>query len=285
MSELDLPDRYGKNTWVLITGPSSGMGKQFALQFAKRGFNLYLIGSKRTNKIIQYINKKYPNVRVKFTEVDFSNSFDNDFFLPIENTIKDIDLSIVINNVGNRVAAKVYEDMPIQDMKNTISTGTLVQSVLIQYAINAFKKRPKGAKSCIVNITAQCTTNTDLFNVHEHISVPHLACYEASNGYGFFHAKSVHAEIMHKYPDIDFLIIRPGAVITEKTKKVLSNTIFAIDVETYVENIIRLIGNKNGICCAHYGHSFTPLLLNLFPFIDLEKILSKVGHDFAVTKV
>ena len=49
--ELNLIERYGENSWVLITGPSSGQGKQFALQLAKRGFNIILVGSERCYKI------------------------------------------------------------------------------------------------------------------------------------------------------------------------------------------------------------------------------------------
>lgn len=279
MKELNLSERYGKNTWAMITGPSSGMGRQFAHRLAKRGFHLYLVGSKRTQKTIKEINKLYPDIQIKFTELNFANSFESNFFDPIEKSLQEIDLSILINNVGHRVAAKVYEDMPIEDMKSTIAVGTLVQSKLIQYAIRMFKQRRK--KSCIVNITAQCTLNTDLFNTSTELSVPHLACYEASNSYGFFHAKSVYAEIKDKYPNIDFLIITPGAVKTENTESVLRNTIFAVDVEIFVDNIIKLMGNQNGIKCAYYGHSLSSALINLFPFVDRDSILSKIGDDFA----
>jgi hypothetical protein len=48
ISELDLAKRYGKNSWVAITAASSGQGRDFALEFAKRGFNILMIGSKRT---------------------------------------------------------------------------------------------------------------------------------------------------------------------------------------------------------------------------------------------
>ena len=49
--ELNLSKRYGNESYVVITGPSSGQGKVFAQEFAKRGFNLILIGSERTKKV------------------------------------------------------------------------------------------------------------------------------------------------------------------------------------------------------------------------------------------
>lgn len=39
-----LAQRYGKNAWVIVTGASDGIGKQFCLKFGEIGFNIILIG-------------------------------------------------------------------------------------------------------------------------------------------------------------------------------------------------------------------------------------------------
>ena len=141
-----------------------------------------------------------------------------------------------------------------------------------------------GLGSAVVNITAQCYFPTDLFSVSNHVTVPYLACYEASNAFGFYQAKSVYDEIKHKYPLIDFLIITPGAVLTENTYSQLKSTIFSIDVDIYVENVIKLLGNLNGVRCAHWGHSISGALINIFPFVDTERILSETGYSLALNK-
>jgi hypothetical protein len=41
------------------------------------------------------------------------------------------------------------------------------------------------------------------------------------------------------------------------------------------------MGNKNGIYCAHWGHSISGALLNVFPFVDRASIMKKIGTDFA----
>jgi 17beta-estradiol 17-dehydrogenase / very-long-chain 3-oxoacyl-CoA reductase len=46
----NLLKRYGKNSWVLVTGSSDGIGKQFALSFAKRGFNV-IISARTKSKL------------------------------------------------------------------------------------------------------------------------------------------------------------------------------------------------------------------------------------------
>lgn len=283
MQEKDLAMRYSAKdgTWVLITGPSSGMGERFAHEFASRGFNLLLIGSKKTKNVIKEIKKLYPKVQIKFIEKDFSESFKEDFFDQIQNEVDNIGdkWRILINNVGYRTFSLNYEDMSISEMKKTISVGTLVQAKLIQMAIQKFSKIK--SNTAIVNITAQNTIPTDLFSIDADLTVPHLACYEATNVFGYCHAKSVYAEIKDKYPQIDFLIITPGAVKTKNTEQVLKDVIFAIDVNTYIKNIIKLMGNKNGIYCAHWGHSLSGALINIFPFFDRESVMKKIGVDFS----
>ena len=283
MQEQNLSQRYSakEGSWVLITGPSSGMGERFAHEFAERGFNLLLVGSKRTKRVIKNIHKLCSKIQIKFIEVDFSNSFNDNFFDPIQKEIDEIGNKwrILINNVGYRTACSDYREMSINEMKKTISVGTLVQSKLIQMALQSFTKHSE--QTAIVNITAQNSICTDLFAVQNDLTVPYLACYEAANSYGYFHAKSIFEEIKNKFSNIDFLIITPGAVSTKNTEQVLKDTLFSIDVDTFVKNIIRLMGNKNGIYCAYWGHSMAGVLLNIFPFVDKESITNKVGLDFA----
>lgn len=281
--EIDIRKRYysKENPWVLITGPSSGMGERFAYEFAERQFNLLLIGSKKTKKLIIKLKKLYKNIKIIFIEKDFSRSFEDGFFDDIQKEVDILDTkwTVLINNVGYRTGSLEYENMPIEEMKKTIAVGTLVQSKLIQMALEKFKNRK--SRTSIVNITAQNSIYTDFLAIDNELTVPHLACYEASNAYGYFHAKSVYEEIKNKYPLIDFLIIMPGAVKTKNTESVLKDTIFSIDAETYVKNIIKLMGNYNGSMCAYWGHSMSSLLMNIFPFFDKSSIVEKVGSDFA----
>jgi short-subunit dehydrogenase len=43
MHPLPFGERYGKKSWVVITGSSDGIGLEFANQFASRGFNIVMI--------------------------------------------------------------------------------------------------------------------------------------------------------------------------------------------------------------------------------------------------
>jgi 17beta-estradiol 17-dehydrogenase / very-long-chain 3-oxoacyl-CoA reductase len=276
MKEINHIERYGPNSWALITGGSSGQGRQFALKLANKGFNILLVGSKRSIHVKNEINKNYPNVKVKCIYKNFCNAFKPNFFNKIEKIVEDLDISILVNNVAHRTSWNPYHEMPVKLIKDTISCGTIVQAQLTHILISKFLKRKH--KSIILNITAQCnhpTFGLGLLSSND-ISVPFLSVYEASNAFGYYHSNSICEEYKDK---IDVLNITPGAVITENTEY-LQNTLFSIDSEHFVDNAIRFMGNINGTTCAYWGHALSMYLINIFPF-NKKKILYDTGYTIS----
>jgi 17beta-estradiol 17-dehydrogenase / very-long-chain 3-oxoacyl-CoA reductase len=280
MKEKNLIKRYGADSWVIITGASSGQGAKFAFNLAKRGFNICMIGSKRTYFTQKEILQLYPNVKTKVILKDFRKAFETTFFDDIQIVFNEIgmDCAMLINNVGYRVGWDPYDKMPSKYIRDTIATGTIVQSRLTHMIIPFFLKRLKNKKkSGLVNITAQCMHPNLLFGmIGNEISVPYLSVYEAANAFGFYQGSSIYKEYIDKF---DILNITPGAVITENTE-CLSNTIFNIDSDTFVKQIIKMMGNIQGNTCAYWGHAFSNFLINIVPFYK-NNILRNVGKTIS----
>ena len=279
----DLSERYGNGTWGLVTGASSGIGKHSAFQLASRGFNVLLVGSSRCKKIKHLIEQNYP-VSVLHIEKDFSKSFEPNFFAEIEEWAKTIDTrwSILINNVGKRVGNIRYEDLPLNDIKATVSVGTIPQSRLTQIALKCFIKRHyQGMHSSIVNVTALCTRNTDLFAYSPTISLPYLSAYEATNAFGFYHSESVRKELDFRglTKSIDFLTITPGSVITENTKDILEAPL-KVNADVFAKNMFNIMGTLHGPQCAYWGHSMSGAVFNIAPLIG-ENVIQKVSYNLA----
>ena len=256
MKKKDLLKRYGYNSYVLITGASSGQGYHFAKEFASLGFNLFLIGSIRTKKVINELKLQYPDINIIFIEKDFRKAYEPSFFNDIKDTINSINVSILINNVAHRSAWKPYHKMPNQLINDTIIVGTIVQSQLTRLVIPQFIKRKE--HNAILNITAQCIFPTYGFGeiLDNAVSVPYLSVYEAANAFGYYQSNSLMKEYEKYNYKLDILNIMPGAVLTENTKY-LKNTIFNVKVNTFVKNIIKMIGNVNGNYYGYWGHEFS----------------------------
>jgi len=280
MTEIDILERYGKDSWVLITGASSGQGKRFAIEFAKRKFNIILSGSKNIELVAQKIEKKF-GVQTKCIIVNFNDAYKDDFFDVFKNTLENLpgELSILVNNVGHRIAWEPYHTMPSSIIRDTIVCGTIVQANLTQIAIKEFLKRK--TRSALINITAKCVY-PNLWNFAESsISVPYLSVYEASNAFGFFHSNSIQKEYKDKF---DILNITPGAVLTENTS-FLKDIPFAINVKQYVRNIFVFIGQIQGVTCAYWGHELIDIAYNLCSKEYTDDLLKKVGKCIVLKSV
>ena len=53
-----------------------------------------------------------------------------------------------------------------------------------------------------------------------------------------------------------------------------------MNVEKFVKNIMKSIGNINGQCYGYWGHEFSIFLINCFPFLK-NSILYNTGHNIA----
>lgn len=281
-------DSSKKNTWAVVTGASSGQGREFAIQLAARGFNLLLLGSIRCMLTAEIVRTK--GVQCKVIIKDFSNAYEPGFFNDIYEIISPLDIAVLINNVGHRTGWKPYHDAPPESLSATIACGTFVQAklshMLLPQLIARLNNHPQ-LRSAIVFITAQCSLpNVGLAipgYTENPVTVPYLATYEASNAFGYYHAASLIKEYTPNYKRLDLLNITPGAVLTENTLNTLYRTPFAVRAETFVNTVLRFLGGnvENGSTCAHWGHALSAVLVGIVPWIR-EPILRDVGERIAM---
>lgn len=85
--------------YVLITGASSGFGYETALAFAARKYNVIIAARRKENleQLKAKINAAHPEVDVVIRVCDLS---DNQQAIELYNSVKDYDLTAVINNAG-----------------------------------------------------------------------------------------------------------------------------------------------------------------------------------------
>ena len=300
--ERDLAARYGPGSWCVITGASRGQGRVLATGLAKRGFNLILIGSSRTQQTASQIQQQYPSCQIRVVERDFSRALhDPEWWPEIEEIFRGgkYDISVLINNVGHRTASNPSYQQSDQDIRASLITGTYPQIRLTNLALEHMTRRqkmqalkPVGTpryRSCIIFNTAQCQhplVGLSTYLPSGEISVPYLSVYEATNAFGYYHANSIISELAglsqssngHDFSqEIDLLNITPGAVITENTLY-LKDTPFAVPVDVFCGGIFRLMGgNWHGATCAYWGHDLSAILIGIAPWFRAG-ILKTVGE-------
>jgi len=285
--ERDLALRYGPGSWCVITGASRGQGRVLATGMAKRGFNLILIGSSRTQQTAEQIRQQYPNCQIRVIERDFSLALHEPNWWPeIEEIFRSgkYDISVLINNVGQRTANRPSHQQSDADIRQSLITGTYPQirltNLALEYMTRRTQRQPR-FRSSVVFITAQCQhpiVGLAQYLQGGEISVPYLSVYEAANAFGYYHANSIIKEYgVESDSRIDFLNITPGAVITENTPY-LKDTPFAVPADQFCAGIFRLMGgNWRGATCAYWGHDLSAILIGLAPWFRAG-ILQRVGE-------
>jgi short-subunit dehydrogenase len=99
----DAQERYGKDSWVFVTGATGGIGLETCKYAAKeKGLNVILAGRnpeklKQCQKEVEAAN---PKIKTKTVKLDFDESNDISYYQKVVDEVKDLDVSILVNNAG-----------------------------------------------------------------------------------------------------------------------------------------------------------------------------------------
>ena len=284
---MDYAQRYGAGSWVLITGGSSGQGRRFAVEFARRGFNILLVGSCRSFDVQKEIQAALPGIEVQVVLKDFTEAWKDGFFDEIRAALDRLPrgkLSFLINNVGHRVAFSPHHEMPEELIAHTIACGTITQAMMTRICLpHLLRRDDPSLRSGMISVTAQLMhPNFGLsIAMQNDLFLPYLAPYEASNAFGYFHANSIFNEY-RRNPDsnIDMLIITPGAVLTSNTESLLQGTLCAVTDVEFVENVMRLVGNVDGVWSGSWKQGLSLWMIGIVPPLK-EYVLHTTGLRLA----
>ena len=119
-----------------MTGASDGIGKEYSLQLAAKGFNIVLV-SRTKSKLEQLsseIESKHAGIKTKTLAMDFSQNQDSDY-ASLKALIAGLDVAVLVNNVGLSHDIPVpFVDTPEKELKDIITincTGTLRVTQLV----------------------------------------------------------------------------------------------------------------------------------------------------------
>ncbi|EXJ57938.1 beta-keto reductase [Cladophialophora yegresii CBS 114405] len=151
LSTFILPGRslssFGpKGSWAVITGASDGIGKEYALQLAKKGFNLVLVSrtASKLESLSSQIKTSSPSVSVETLAMDFSQNLDKDY-AALGSLLREKKVAILINNVGQSHSIPVaFAETPLSEMTNIININCLGTLRATQTVLPSMLPQKKG---------------------------------------------------------------------------------------------------------------------------------------------
>ena len=200
----DLLNRYGQGSWVVVTGASDGIGLGFAVEFARLGFNICLISRTRSKLESAQATVQAANAAVttRIVVADFRFSGEQQFWDDIARQICDLDVSVLVNNVGiNRTER--FNTIDPSFLRDVVAVNCTSQLLMTRLLVNSMLKRP--LKSAIISISSVAGLRPLLY----------LSPYSATKAFNDFFSRSLHLEVGHK---IDVLSLRAGYVVSNMSQ-------------------------------------------------------------------
>lgn len=129
--------KKGSTAWAVVTGASDGIGKEYAFQLAKKGFNIGLVSrtASKLEALQQEIEQKY---QVKAKYIAFDASLDESSnYTALEQFVDELkNVSVLINNVGQSHSMPVpFLETEEKEMRNIITINNIATLKFTQIVV------------------------------------------------------------------------------------------------------------------------------------------------------
>jgi 3-oxoacyl-[acyl-carrier protein] reductase len=137
------------NKTVLITGATSGIGKEIAITFAREGWNVichYSSSQEKANKLkklIKNYNVDYYGIKADFSLQDHIQDF--------VNKLDEFNIDSVVNNAGTYIVNKHFSELTIDEISKTLLVNVVAPSMITGKLFTGMKERRFGR---VVNISS-----------------------------------------------------------------------------------------------------------------------------------
>jgi short-subunit dehydrogenase len=192
---MQFKEKYGK--YALVTGASSGIGKEFAYLLAERGISPILVARReeRLKEISLEITKKY-NVESPFFKVDLT---EEESYKTLFKLTEKYDIGLLVNNAGFGYYGKFInqdEEKQAEMIKLNVFTFAMLTKAFSKY----FVEKGRGGIILVSSLAAFQPTAG-------------MALYGATKGFELLLGEGFYEEIRGK--NVDVTVLCPSATLTE----------------------------------------------------------------------
>jgi short-subunit dehydrogenase len=233
---------------VLITGASSGIGRDIAKEFAKRNWEIILVARNvdRLEQIRKEIFEEY-RASVYFESVDLTS---RNNCIQLFNKYKDVD--VVVNNAGLGDFG-LFEQTNLTKDLTLIDTNITALHILTKLYLREFKSKKSGK---ILNVAS----------IAGFLPGPLMATYYATKSYVVKLSESIREELKKEKSNVQISILCPGPVKTNfnnvanvkfDIKSMPSETVAQYAVEKFLKGKFYIVPGF-GVKCARIFSRLVP---------------------------
>lgn len=182
---------------ALVTGASSGIGKDIARELAKRNYDVALVARNTAalNELKKELEHDNPNIKVSVHTCDLSSK-ENCYSLHEE--VKDVD--VLINNAGFGAFGE-FSELELEKELTMIDTNITALHVLTKLYLQDMQKKNAGQ---ILNVAS----------IAGFMPGPLMATYYATKNYVVALSRAINKELKASKSNVKISVLCPGPVNT-----------------------------------------------------------------------
>lgn len=180
---------------ALVTGASSGIGRDMARYLSSLGYDIIAV-AQRKNRLIELQNELKTNVQV--IPMDLSNK---DNCIKLHEMVKDQDIDLLVNNAGFGVFG-TFDETDLEKEIKLIDTNITALHILTKLFLKDMEERNSGR---ILNVSS----------IASFAPGPLMAAYYSSKAYVLRLSQAIYKELKKKKSNVHISVLCPGPVATE----------------------------------------------------------------------
>lgn len=260
----DLGARYG--SWAVITGATDGIGRALALELAREGLHLVLVG-RSPAKLARVGDEARRDTSIKVKTVVFDLAGDGAEMgrgaASVAEAVDGLDVGLLVNNAGATYpCAAFFHEVETETWERVVKVNVEAATRISRAVVPGMVARRRGA---VVNVGSGSALVVPAF--------PLYAVYAASKAYIDQLSRSLSVEYKHYGVDVQCQI--PLYVAT-KMSPVKGESPFIPSPEEYARAAVRCVG-YGPRCVPYWRHSVQWFLASLLPDSALNLWRLRVG--------
>ncbi|KAI9059139.1 3-ketoacyl-CoA reductase [Trametes sanguinea] len=252
----------GKGAWAVVTGASEGIGREYALQLAQKGFNVVVSARNATAlaSLVTEIESKTVNgqkVQAKAVTMDFSKLEYAAQWNNLESELAGLDIGVLINNAGKSYQyPEDFHATSNKDMEDivTINVASLVK--LTKMILPGMVERKRGL---IVNMGSFSGVS---------VASPMLSTYAGTKAFLSSFTGSLAEEVKGKGIDVE--CVNTYFVVSNMSKIRKPNVLIPTP-KAFVRSVLAKVGlpcgalwtKRPGVVTPYWSHALLDYVMNV----------------------
>ncbi|CDO92481.1 unnamed protein product [Kluyveromyces dobzhanskii CBS 2104] len=226
----------GKGAYAVVTGASDGIGKEYAKQLGKRGFNLILI-SRTESKLVE-LKKEIEaecKIHVKVLAIDVSTDSKDNYNL-IREVSSGLPVTVLINNVGKSHSIPVpFDKTEESELRDIITINNTATLMITQTLLPQLKASVKTLKCRGLILTMGSFGGL--------LPTPFLATYSGSKAFLQSWSNALAGELASESIDVELVL---SYLVTSAMSKIRKSSALIPNPKAFVNSALRSIGRRSG---------------------------------------